>query len=114
MTWSTIKQYVASKNVTGNLNKCTELIKEKNVQMSEREWQILCGKVKDVEKEYADCDHVVDMVTEEFVIHVGEESSEDDSDGADGSIDVCSSPELGPSTSKRCCLIGVYPLSESD
>ncbi|XP_045458527.1 uncharacterized protein LOC123668880 [Melitaea cinxia] len=113
MAWSTIKQYVASKNVTWNLNKCTELIKEKVAQMGEREWQILCQKVKNIEEEYAKSDHVVDMMTEQFIIHVDEESSENDtdSDGAnDDSTDACS-PEPGPSTSKRLCTIeGVHPL----
>lgn len=118
MAWSTIKQYVASKNVTWNLNKCIELIKEKVAKMGEQEWTILCQKVKNIEEEYAKSDHVVDMMTEQFIIYVDEESSETDtdSDGVDNdSTDECKSPEPGPSTSKRLCTIeGVHPLSESE
>lgn len=126
MAWSAIKQYVASKNVNWNLKRCIELIQEKVLLMGYREWEILCKKVKEIEEEYAKRDHVVDLVTEELIICIDEDCSEDDTGNVDGSDDN-SSPE--PSTSKRPCtslcgdssivkyddlMEGVLPLSDSD
>ncbi|CAF4824180.1 unnamed protein product [Pieris macdunnoughi] len=80
------------------------------------DWQKLCKKVKDIEEQYAKSDHVVDLVTEQFIIHVDGDSSEDSNED-DASADERSSPEPGPSVSKRpCCetIEGVIPFSDSD
>lgn len=131
MAWSAIKQYLASKNVKWNLNTCIELIKQKVSQMGGQDWGKLCRKVKDIEEQYAKSDHVIDLFTDEFVICVNEDSSEDDSDDSDDDDadddDVRdnsdrSSPVAGPSSRKRPCtgqaygslVEGVLPLSDSD
>ncbi|CAB3221203.1 unnamed protein product [Arctia plantaginis] len=112
MAWSDIKQYVGSKNVKWSVTKWIELIQEKVLLMGAWDWLKLCKKVKDIEAQYAKSDHVVDLVTETFIISV------DDSDDDDAtSTDDRSSPEPGPSTSKRPCrdtIEGVIPLSDSD
>lgn len=66
--------------------------------------------MKDIKEEYPKSDHVVDMLTEEFIIRLDEDSSGDeeddlgDSDDKDAaSEDDRSSPEPGPSKSKRPC-----------
>ncbi|XP_026322226.1 uncharacterized protein LOC113231900 [Hyposmocoma kahamanoa] len=124
MAWAAIKQYVASKNVKWNINKCPELIKEKISLMNYRDWGKLCKKVKDIEEQYANSDHVVDMLTEEFVIRDTEDDSEDDIDSDDDNEDNDdrSSPEPGPSMSRRHCtgpaydnlMEGVMTLSNSE
>lgn len=121
MAWSDIKQYVGSKNVKWSVAKCIDLIQEKVLLMGAWDWQKLCKKVKDIEEQYAKSDHVVDLVTEEFVIHVNGDSSDDsisefDEDDA-ASADERSRPEPGPSTRKRLyqdTMEGVTPLSDSD
>jgi len=121
MAWSDIKQYVGSKNVKWSVAKCIELIQEKVLLMGAWDWGKLCQKVKDIEEQYVKSDHVVDLVTEEFIIRVDGDSSEDslgESDDDDAvSADDRSSPEPGPSVSKRPCwdtIEGVRPLSDSD
>ncbi|KAL0880990.1 hypothetical protein ABMA27_002142 [Loxostege sticticalis] len=117
MAWSDIKQYVGSKNDKWSITK----IQEKVLLMGAWDWQKLCKKVQDIEEQYAISDHVVDLVTEEFIIQVNEDSSDDSIDESDedesASTDDRSSPEPGPTTSKRPCLDtieGVTPLSDSD
>ncbi|XP_039746712.1 uncharacterized protein LOC120624314 [Pararge aegeria] len=80
MAWATSKQYVASKNVKWNLQECTKLIKEKVSLMGAQEWGKICKKVKDIEEEYVKSDHVVDLLTEQFIIRVDDSSEDDDSD----------------------------------
>lgn len=86
MAWSIIKQYVGSKNVKWNLNIVIGLIKEKVNSMGAREWEVLCNKVKAVEEQYTKSDHVVDLMTEQFIIRVSDDS--DDSSESDDSVDV--------------------------
>lgn len=101
--------------------------------MGAQEWEKICKKVKDIEEEYAKSDHVVDLLTEQFIIRVDDSSEDDDSDDGyeDDDDDNCDrgSPEPGPSTSKRRCTIscrgsttgpcgdfieGVKPLTDSE
>ncbi|GBP23218.1 hypothetical protein EVAR_82383_1 [Eumeta japonica] len=60
-------------------------------------WKKLRKKLKDIEEQYAKRDHVVDSVTEEFVIRVDENSYEDDyendPDYNDNLSSLCSSPQ---------------------
>lgn len=83
--------------------------------MGATEWKKLCQKVKSIEEEYAESDHVVDLVTEQFIIRV-EESSDDSVSDDSASADDRSSPEPGPSSKRPCQehIEGVLPLSDSD
>lgn len=76
---SQIKGYVASKNVSWNLTRITDLVNEEVNIMGATEWGKLCTKVKEIEADYCKSDHVVDMMTETFIICVGD----DDSDSSD-------------------------------
>ncbi|XP_045516861.1 uncharacterized protein LOC123709513 [Pieris brassicae] len=116
MTWSDTKQYVGSKNIKWSVSKCIDLIQEKVLLMGTWDWQKLCKKMKDIEEQYAKSDHVVDLVTEQFIIHVDGDNSEDSIED-DASADERSSPEPGLSVSKRPCretIEGVIPFSDSD
>nr|XP_046471014.1 uncharacterized protein LOC124213606 [Neodiprion pinetum] len=86
MAWANIKGYVSSKNVTWNFEKVKELVNEKVAAMGPSEWAKLCKKVKEIEDEYIKSDHVVDVVTEQFIIFA-DDDSESDSDDDDDEID---------------------------
>ncbi|KAJ8728805.1 hypothetical protein PYW07_006501 [Mythimna separata] len=68
------------------------LMKKVNL-LGAREWEILCNKTKSVEEEYAkpatNRDHIIDLMTEQFIIRVtdyssdSEESDDDDSEMCD-------------------------------
>lgn len=59
-------------------------MKEKVVLMGASEWGKLCQKVKEIEAQYIKSDHVVDVVTDEFIISVDDDSdSNEDSDYED-------------------------------
>ncbi|GBP12807.1 hypothetical protein EVAR_6130_1 [Eumeta japonica] len=79
MAWSQIKGYAAS-NVSWNLTRITDLVNEKINLMGATEWANLCTKVKEIEADYCKSDRVVDMITETFVIHVGDDDSEPNDD----------------------------------
>lgn len=88
MAWAAIKGYVSSKNVNWSTGKVIELVKEKVAVMGAPEWGRICQKIKDIEAEYVKSDHVVDLVTDEFVIFADDdcdtdEESSDDDDGHD-------------------------------
>lgn len=113
MAWSTIKQYVGSKNVKWNINRVIELVKEKVALMHADEWQALCNKVKNIEEQYAKSDHVVDMMTEQFIIQVNNDSSSGESSDSDISDDYevsSSSDDEVPSTS----AYGTHPFTPED
>ncbi|CAH2093174.1 unnamed protein product [Euphydryas editha] len=89
MAWSQIKGYVASKNVSWNLTRITDLVNEKVNLIGATEWGKLCTKVKKIEADYCKSDHVVDMITETFIIRVGDDESDlsDDESSSVVSID---------------------------
>ncbi|XP_028165299.1 uncharacterized protein LOC114356372 [Ostrinia furnacalis] len=80
MAWSQIKGYVASKNVSWNLTRITDLVNEKVNLMGATEWGKLCTKVKEIEADYSKSDHVVDIMTETFIIRVGDDDSDSNND----------------------------------
>lgn len=105
MAWAAIKGYVASKNVSWNISKVIELVKEKVALMGANEWGKLCQKVKEIETEYIKSDHVIDLVTEDFIIHVdddveseSDDSSNDDSDEDDDEEIDSAEPRQGTSS----------------
>ncbi|KAI8423784.1 hypothetical protein MSG28_012805 [Choristoneura fumiferana] len=103
MAWAAIKGYLGSKNVNRNISKAIELVKEK-AMMGNSEWDKLCQKMKEIERPYMKSDHVVDLVTDQFVIYADEDSeSEDDDDHHDDSM----SPEPRPGTSSANDLMEV-------
>ncbi|GBP91771.1 hypothetical protein EVAR_68880_1 [Eumeta japonica] len=89
MAWSQIKEYVASKNVSWNLARITDLVNEKVNLMGVTEWTKLRPKVKEIESDYCKSDHVVDMKTDTIVVHVEDDDfkSNDDESSSDGSDD---------------------------
>lgn len=113
MAWAAIKGYVAKKNVTGNINNVMKLVEEKVNAMGEHEWTALCDKVIRIEEEYKKSDVVIDDLTDQFIIHVSENESEEedgDSEISEESDEESSSDEE-PSTSREDVFVeGVAPL----
>lgn len=123
MAWAAIKGYVGSKNVNWNITKVIDLVKEKVASMGPIEWEKLCHKVKDIEQEYIKNDHVIDLVTDEFVIYADDESDSDegsDSDSDDEDNDSqdtqtsSNSLEPRPSTSAGTNLMEGISFLEED
>lgn len=123
MAWAAIKGYVSSKNVNWNITKVIDLVKEKVASMGPIEWEKLCHKVKDIEQEYIKNDHVIDLVTDEFVIYADDESDSDegsDSDSDDEDNDSqdtqtsSNSLEPRPSTSAGTNLMEGISFLEED
>ncbi|PZC70602.1 hypothetical protein B5X24_HaOG215526 [Helicoverpa armigera] len=109
MAWAAIKGYVASKNINWNVSHVMDLVKEKVQQMGTDEWSKLCGKVKNIEADYIKSDHIVDTVTENFIIYA--------SDDSDSSSDESDDEEPRPSTSSGGnfnLMQGIGFLSDSD
>lgn len=112
MAWAAIKGYVGSKNVTWNISHVTGLVKEKVNLMGANEWIKLCQKVKEIEKEYIKNDHIVDAMTEEFIIHVGDDDSETNSEDEDSDdVEEINEPVASTSTNAASSFMeGILPI----
>lgn len=122
MAWASIKSYVSSKNVKWNIGCVIDLIKEKVNLMGPEEWKKLCDKVKSIEESYIKSDHIVDVLTEELIIRVGESDESEDSTDVDfpeSSEDEDFNMEPGPSSSSSTIpsssmIEGIMELENSD
>ncbi|KAJ8718720.1 hypothetical protein PYW08_002957 [Mythimna loreyi] len=117
MAWAAVKGYVATKNVDFNVNRTMELVKEKVDSMGRDEWVALCAKVKKNEEDYRSNEHIIDDMTENFVIFTGDSSdseleSENDSDSeSDSDGETPTSMFQGD---KRSFIEGVSAMSTDD
>ncbi|KAJ8707389.1 hypothetical protein PYW08_010641 [Mythimna loreyi] len=116
MAWVAVKEYVAEKNVDGNVNKTMELIQEKVKAIGQEEWSLFYRKLHDVEEEYRQSDHIIDEMTEQFGVNIGSDSeSETESESEEDDED-----EPMPSTSRNTqgadesMFSGMFPLSGGD
>lgn len=93
--------------------------------MGAPEWGRLCQKIKEIEAEYVKSDHVVDLVTDEFVIFADDdcdtdEESSDDDDGHDYDSEKTitntssASADPRPGTSSSFDLIEVISILPQD
>ncbi|GBP55377.1 hypothetical protein EVAR_31897_1 [Eumeta japonica] len=121
LAWANIKGYVSSKSVTWNFGKVKEVVNEKIAAMDPSEWAKLCKKVKEIEDEYMKSDHVVDMVTDQFVIFADDESDSDDDDDDDDDDDEDNeTTEPTPGTSSATADfdimegISILPVDDDD
>lgn len=117
MAWAAIKGYVSSKNVRWNVPRVIELINEKVNAMGPCDWKKLCDKVKAIEEAYVKSDHVIDNMTEEFIIRLGDSDSSDSE--LDSFTDILVEDEIatpGPSSGipLENYVEGVMPMSDSD
>lgn len=78
MIWGIVKNYVASQNVTFNLEDARKLAEEKFNQINEETWNKVCDHVKSTEQKFWENEHVMDIITDSLVIHVKNDSSDSD------------------------------------
>ncbi|XP_047543096.1 uncharacterized protein LOC125075400 [Vanessa atalanta] len=120
MAWAAIKGYVSSKNVAWNVTRVMELVKQKVDAMGSSEWQKLCSKVRSIEDDYCKSDHVVDQLTDQLVIQVGDSDSSCSSDWEvfdddEPGLSTSTNPSTNPRTSTSFAdFEGFTPLSDSD
>lgn len=113
MAWSQIKGYVASKNVSWNLTQIIGLVNEKVNLIGATEWEKLCTKVKEIEGNYCKSDHVVDMMTETFIIRVGDDDS-DSNDDEISSDDDSDDVEMASSSSTNTASSSGFHVTHDD
>ncbi|KAJ8728997.1 hypothetical protein PYW07_006693 [Mythimna separata] len=87
--------------------------------MGPEEWKKLCDKVKSIEESYIKSDHIVDVLTEELIIRVGESGESEDSTDVDfpeSSEDEDFNMEPGPSSTipSSSMIEGIMELENSD
>lgn len=114
MAWATIKAYVGSKNIQWNVPRVIELVNEKVNAMGPSDWKKLCDKVRTIEEAYLKSDHVIDEMTEEFIIRVGDADSSDADSNSDSSDVKDNVATPGPSSSAIKEVNYVERVSDSD
>lgn len=92
MVWLSIKSYISSKNIQWNIGRVIELVKEKIDVMGPNDWKKLCDEVKTIEEAYINSDHVIDQMTDELDVRVGD-SDDNSSSESDSSTDT---DDVGP------------------
>lgn len=115
MAWAAIKGHVAAKNVGWNVTRTMELIQEKVNLMGQEQGSALYRKVQKVEDEYTQSDHIIDEMTEQFIINTGSDSENESESESDDNYD----DEPMPSTSQRTqeaddFMLGISTFSDSD
>lgn len=78
--WATVKNYVASRNLTFRLNDAIKLAEEKFSEITKNEWENICDHVNNIATEYMIKEHLLDNATDEFqfVANTGDSDEEDD------------------------------------
>ncbi|XP_063215599.1 uncharacterized protein LOC134527137 [Bacillus rossius redtenbacheri] len=92
-TWAKIKQHVRERNVSGELSlqALLKLTTDGVENVSKDDWEGYVRHVEEIEDYYWKKDCVMEIALDEFVIHLGEESTDDDlSIEASDSDDCCS------------------------
>lgn len=87
LIWAIIKEYVARKNVTFNLNDAIKLLQEKVDLITADDWLSRCQKVVEIEKNYLEAENFIDNISEELIININGDSSEDCSEFSDSDGD---------------------------
>ena len=78
--WATVKNWVGERNVTFKLDDVRRLAEEKFSSITKEEWLSVCNRIKQVEANYIEREHVIDSVVENFVINIGQSDSDQTSD----------------------------------
>jgi hypothetical protein len=66
--WAMVKNWVAMKNVTFQLQDVRKLAEEKFFSIAKDEWLPVCKHVQEVEEKYIQNEHLVDNIAEDLVI----------------------------------------------
>ena len=78
--WACVKDYVATRNTKFTLQYVEELAREKFEAITAEDWAALCEHCNRVAEEYMKKDNIVDDAIEKFIINVGSDDSEEESE----------------------------------
>lgn len=78
LIWSLLKDRVAKKNVTFNMDAVEHLVKETCDSITEEEWRKRCEHTRKIEEAYMELEPHIDEITEQIIVRLDEDS---DSDG---------------------------------
>lgn len=112
LIWATIKEHLRKKNVTFTLDDAIKIVEEKFQTMGKDEWASRCSHVRKCEEEYLKLEQTLDTMTEQIVINLRDDSSNDsdnssnngeesDAEGTDTSVS---------SSSSDTDMSGIHPL----
>ena len=83
LIWAQVKGYVAGKNKKFKLSEIKLLLPEALATITPERWQSCIKHVEEVEEKMRRLDGIIDNMVEQFVINVGESSSEEESSSQD-------------------------------
>lgn len=75
LIWATVKNWVATKNVTFKMDDVIKLADEKFADISAEDWRKRCQHVQHIEQEFMRTEGLLDG-GQEIIIHLGEDSGE--------------------------------------
>lgn len=78
--WALLKDDVAAKNVQFTMKEVHRQATEKLATITVEDWKKRCERAKRFEQFYREQDVIVDELQDRFIINLGEDSSEEDSD----------------------------------
>jgi hypothetical protein len=84
--WAMVKNWVAMKNVTFQLQDVRKLAEEK-FSITKEEWLPVCKHVQEVEEKYIQNKHLVDNIAEELVIILESSDSDMSEEDEDNSLE---------------------------
>ncbi|XP_046685395.1 uncharacterized protein LOC124371124 [Homalodisca vitripennis] len=109
LIWSLLKERVAKKNVTFNINTVEQLVKETCDSITQEDWRKRCDHTISVEQTYMELERQIDEMTERIVVRLGEDSDSDEWDEESGS-DEDREPIVDNSDSGDDDLTGIVPF----
>jgi hypothetical protein len=85
--WAIVKNWVAMKNVTFQLQDVRKLAEEKFSFITKEEWLPVCKHVQEVEEKYIQNEHMVENIAEELVIILESSDSDMSEEDEDNSLE---------------------------
>lgn len=87
LIWAQAKRKLREQNITGDLSltKLENSTKEAFSQISKQDWISCCDHVEKLEKDYWEKDGIMETAMEQFIINIGEDTSDEESDSGSGS-----------------------------
>jgi hypothetical protein len=84
--WAMVKNWVAMKNVTLQLQDVRKLAEEKFSSITRDEWLPVCKHVEEMKEKYIQNEHLVDNIPEELVIILESSDSDMSEEDEDNSL----------------------------
>uniref|UniRef100_A0A8D9E559 Tc1-like transposase DDE domain-containing protein n=1 Tax=Cacopsylla melanoneura TaxID=428564 RepID=A0A8D9E559_9HEMI len=80
LVWSQLKGRVAKRNVNFSMSEVTKLVTEECNAITEEDWRSCCNHTRKIEEAYMEREPLLDVMSEEIVIHLGRDSSSETSE----------------------------------